>query len=299
MGNADKFELVTGHGPEPHVDADDHALLYASFIGPGVYRLTGVKTAEIEVTSENEVTISPGMFLIHGRFARVKDQISLPIETGSQGQNRNDLVVAEYSYSGNQTEIDDMELVVVTGTPANPGSETDPSIEDDLTLFDIEYGGSITSETIIQISLWRVPKEGLTTQDPVALFKDYVDSDQARSSIVQKVVESGHTDGWFWFKYSDGTCVLDGKVAVRATGGTAWGNVWYDSAIRGGENLPITLKSIVVGTVHVIGGNGSFWATQATSGTTSTAPTWYAVRATKGTSATNLQAAYHIVGTWR
>lgn len=299
MGNADKFELVTGHGPEPHVDADDHALLYASFIGPGVYRLTGVKTAEIEVTSENEVTISPGMFLIHGRFARVKDQISLTIETGSQGQNRNDLVVAEYSYSGNQTEIDDMELVVVTGTPANPGSETDPSIEDDLTLFDIEYGGSITSETIVQIPLWRVPKEGLTTQDPVALFKDYVDSDQARSSIVQKVVESGHTGGWFWFKYSNGICVLDGKVAVRATGGTAWGNVWHDSAIRGGEKLPITLKSIVVGTVHVIGGNGSFWATQATSGTTSTAPTWYAVRATKGTSTTNLQAAYHIVGTWR
>ena len=159
MGNSGAFELVTGHGAEPHVDADDHALLYASFIGSGVYRLIGVKTAEIEVTSENEVTISPGMFLIHGRFARVKDPISLSIETGSQGQNRNDLVVCEYSYSGNETEIDDMELVVVTGTPANPGSETDPSIEDDLTLFDIEYGGSITDETIIQVPLWRVPKE--------------------------------------------------------------------------------------------------------------------------------------------
>jgi hypothetical protein len=183
MGNSGAFELVTGHGAEPHVDADDHALLYASFIGSGVYRLTGVKTAEIEVTSENEVTISPGMFLIHGRFARVKDPISLSIETGSQGQNRNDLVVCEYSYSGNETEIDDMELVVVTGTPANPGSETDPSIEDDLTLFDIEYGGSITDETIIQVPLWRVPKEGLTTQDPVALFKDYVDATTARDSI--------------------------------------------------------------------------------------------------------------------
>ena len=185
MGNSGAFELVTGHGAEPHVDADDHALLYASFIGSGVYRLTGVKTAKIEVTSENEVTISPGMFLIHGRFARVKDPISLSIETGSQGQNRNDLVVCEYSYSGNETEIDDMELVVVTGTPANPGSETDPSIEDDLTLFDIEYGGSITDETIIQVPLWRVPKEGLTTQDPVALFKDYVDATTARSSIDQ------------------------------------------------------------------------------------------------------------------
>lgn len=185
MGNADKFELVTGHGPEPHVDADDHALLYASFIGSGVYRMTGVKTSEIEVTSENEVTISPGMFLIHGRFCRVKDSIALAIETGSQGQNRNDLVVAEYSYSGNETEIDDIELVVVTGTPANPGSETDPSIEDDLTLFDIEYGGSITEETTVQIPLWRVPKEGLTTQDPVALFEDYVDASTARTSIVQ------------------------------------------------------------------------------------------------------------------
>ena len=185
MGNSGAFELVTGHGAEPHVDADDHALLYASFIGSGVYRLTGVKTAEIEVTSENKVTISPGMFLIHGRFARVKDPISLSIETGSQGQNRNDLVVCEYSYSGNETEIDDMELVVVTGTPANPGLETDPSIEDDLTLFDIEYGGSITDETIIQVPLWRVPKEGLTTQDPVALFKDYVDATTARDSISQ------------------------------------------------------------------------------------------------------------------
>lgn len=224
MGNADKFELVTGHGPEPHVDADDHALLYASFIGPGVYRLTGVKTAEIEVTSENEVTISPGMFLIHGRFARVKDQISLPIETGSQGQNRNDLVVAEYSYSGNQTEIDDMELVVVTGTPANPGSETDPSIEDDLTLFDIEYGGSITSETIIQIPLWRVPKEGLTTQDPVALFKDYVDSDQARSSIDQAFEYISIKDGYALMRKGH-LCILrvyNVVISSLAAGKTSW-----------------------------------------------------------------------------
>ena len=25
MGNGGSFELVTGHGAEPHVDADDHA----------------------------------------------------------------------------------------------------------------------------------------------------------------------------------------------------------------------------------------------------------------------------------
>lgn len=206
MGNADKFELVTGHGPEPHVDADDHALLYASFIGSGVYRMTGVKTSEIEVTSENEVTISPGMFLIHGRFCRVKDSIALAIETGSQGQNRNDLVVAEYSYSGNETEIDDIELVVVTGTPANPGSETDPSIEDDLTLFDIEYGGSITEETTVQIPLWRVPREGLTTQDPVALFEDYVDASTARTSIDQVPIKTVEIEaGCTLYYYGDNT----------------------------------------------------------------------------------------------
>ncbi len=92
---------------------------------------------------------------------------------------------------------------------------------------------------------------------------------------------------------------MDGKVPVRATGGTAWGGIWYDSAIRGGSALPFALKSLVVGTVHVVGGNGSFWATQAASGTTTTAPTWYACRATKGTEAINLQAEYHIVGTWK
>lgn len=214
MGNADKFELVTGHGPEPHVDADDHALLYASFIGSGVYRMTGVKTSEIEVTSENEVTISPGMFLIHGRFCRVKDSIALAIETGSQGQNRNDLVVAEYSYSGNETEIDDIELVVVTGTPANPGSETDPSIEDDLTLFDIEYGGSITEETTVQIPLWRVPREGLTTQDPVALFEDYVDASTARTSIVQDESISSWQGNEVHYEKDGHTVTCWGQVTV-------------------------------------------------------------------------------------
>lgn len=232
MGNGGSFELVTGHGAEPHVDADDHALLYASFIGSGVYRLTGVKTAEIEVTSENEVTISPGMFLIHGRFARVKDPISLSIETGSQGQNRNDLVVCEYSYSGNETEIDDMELVVVTGTPANPGSETDPSIEDDLTLFDIEYGGSITDETIIQVPLWRVPKEGLTTQDPVALFKDYVDATTARDSISPveiKVISS--------FSSAEIKCEQWGKLVIVSWGGTV-PSMSSDSSIIAATELP-------------------------------------------------------------
>ena len=92
---------------------------------------------------------------------------------------------------------------------------------------------------------------------------------------------------------------MDGKLSVRATGGTAWGNIWYDSAIRGGDDLPFALKSLTVGTVHVVGGNGAFWATQATSGSPTTTPTWYACRATKGTEAINLQAAYHIVGTWK
>lgn len=123
--------------------------------------------------------------------------------------------------------------------------------------------------------------------------------DQRLSTLEEQVVESGHEDGWFWQKFPDGTCVMDGKVSVRATGGTAWGNIWYDSGIKGGEKLPITLKSLVVGTVHVVGGNGTFWATQATSGSPTTAPTWYACRATKGTEAINLQAAYHIVGTWK
>ena len=275
MGNADKFELVTGHGPEPHVDADDHALLYASFIGPGVYRLTGVKTAEIEVTSENEVTISPGMFLIHGRFARVKDQISLTIETGSQGQNRNDLVVAEYSYSGNQTEIDDMELVVVTGTPANPGSETDPSIEDDLTLFDIEYGGSITSETIIQIPLWRVPKEGLTTQDPVALFKDYVDSDQARSSIDHTIINS-----WHVYRLPNGLAAIVRNATMNVQADEQHGDMYYHGYT---QQFPSGILSEVLYADVKIARASGLWDTSLQSVTTSQL-SYYATCATQQSS---------------
>ena len=92
---------------------------------------------------------------------------------------------------------------------------------------------------------------------------------------------------------------MDGKVAIRATGGTAWGSIFYDSSPRGGDELPFALKSLTVGTVHLIGADGTFWPTMISSGTTTTAPTCYACRATKGTAASNIQIAYHIVGTWK
>ena len=71
---------------------------------------------------------------------------------------------------------------------------------------------------------------------------------------------------------------------MRATGCTAQGSLYYDSSIPGGEDLPITLTSLVVGAVHVVGSNRASWPVQATSGTTATAPTWYADRATKNRS---------------
>lgn len=276
------IELVDGHGGKPHISGDDLGDFKAGILGDAGYVFKRADMLEATLNGANSLTVNTGsgVLPISGRHFRITAPETVTVTSGTQGQNRNDLVVIRPSTSTDGTTVENASVVVLRGTPTD-GDAVDPEKED------------------TDLALYRLQLTGISVADPIALFDVMIPYNEFRDSISQQVVESGHEEGWFWQKYADGTCVMDGKVSVRATGGTAWGNIWYDSSIRGGSALPFALKSLVVGTVHVVGGNGSFWATQATSGSPTTAPTWYACRATKGTEAINLQAAYHIVGTWK
>lgn len=276
------IELVDGHGGKPHISGEDLGDFKAGILGDAGYVFKRANMLAATLNGSNSITIATGSGIMpaSGRHFRVTAPETLTITSGTQGQNRNDLIVVRATTDEESTTVETATLVVLRGTPTS-GTATDPATQDG------------------DLPLYRLQLTGVSVAEPIALFDVMVPYSEFRDSISQQVVESGHEEGWFWQKYADGTCVMDGKVPVRATGGTAWGNIWYDSSIRGGSALPFALKSLTVGTVHVIGANGAFWATQATSGSPTTTPTWYACRATKGTEAINLQAAYHIVGTWK
>lgn len=275
------IELMDGATGSKHISSEDWTVFNVATYGASEAVFDWGNKFKLTMSTANAGSIATGAGLVDGKRVWIKSPESITVTSGSQGMKRNDVVGIRYeTYQSGSATLERPVVKVIKGTP-NATTAADPSIPDKF------------------LALWRVPLDGIAVGEPVALF-DVMESIKGfRDSVSHQLVECGHSDGWFWRKYPDGTCVMDGKLTVRATGGTAWGNVWYDSAIRGGEGLPFALKSLTVGTVNVVGGNGSFWATQATSGTPTTAPTWYAVRATKGTSAVNLQAAYHIVGTWK
>lgn len=115
--------------------------------------------------------------------------------------------------------------------------------------------------------------------------------------VCQRSDSVSQTDGtWHWQTYPNGDVHLTAKIAKNVTGGTAWGSIYYDSAPVGGYTYPIILKEVYSGTVSIVGANGTFWPLLIDSGTTTTAPKAYAARATKGTSAANINLVFDVWG---
>lgn len=159
MGN---MHLVTGYQGKEHVTAADHGSLYAAIFGGGSYVLDrGNKLAASMITS-NQVRIADGDMVIQGRHARLNEgaTVDLTIESGAQGQKRNDLVVARYTRNAS-SGVEEVNLVVIKGTPAT-SDPTDPAYANGDILTD-------HAETV-DFPLYRIPLDGITVGTPVRLF---------------------------------------------------------------------------------------------------------------------------------
>lgn len=182
------FEIVDGMTGTKHISSDDLSALNVATIGKANCVLEYGDGFKLTMASANRATLGTGVGMVGGKRFWNQAATSLTIQSGTQGQKRNDLIVARYAKTS--AGIESITPVVIKGTPST-GTAADPAT------------------TSNDLKLWRIPLNGISVGTPVALF-DPVAS-------LKSVGESVFQDSFYWL-YSDAG---SGEVIFYARGGIA------------------------------------------------------------------------------
>lgn len=148
------MNIITGYRGEAHITSQMDRDINRGIFGSDAYvvKLSG-SNLSATIVSANEIRIGSGMICAQGCMAEIPygTTESLTIENGSQGMQRRDLIVARYTRD-TSTGVEDMSLVVKTGTPAasNPGTPA------------YQSGSIANGATRVEFPLYRVKIDGLT-----------------------------------------------------------------------------------------------------------------------------------------
>ena len=181
---ADNY-LITGYCGKPHVTAENDRGINAGVFGAGRYVLPVGKQFKAEYIGANTVRIYDGKLVDNGAAAGIPagEYIDLVVPNASQGMNRNDLIVFQYSQDSS-TLIESGTFTVVRGVETG-GTAVDPELQNE----DLLSGRA----TFDQMALWRVPVSTGTISAPVQLFKVAKSLDKAGNGGV--VVDALSSDG--------------------------------------------------------------------------------------------------------
>lgn len=191
------FEIVDGMTGTKHISSDDLAALNTATVGKADCVLHYGDDFALTMASANSATLGTGVGMVGGRRFWHQAPTSLTIQSGTQGQKRNDLVVARYEKTS--AGIESITPVVIKGTPTT-GTPADPEV------------------TANDLKLWRVPLDGINAGTPVRLTHILLPLSAAIEGVTQALYDSG----WYTV-YSDDnidirvrrfnqTVFLNGKV---------------------------------------------------------------------------------------
>ena len=185
------FEIVDGMTGTKHISSDDLAALNTATVGKADCVLKYGNDFALTMASANSATLGTGVGMVGGKRFWNQAPTSLTIQSGTQGQKRNDLVVARYAKTS--AGIESITPVVVKGTPTT-GTPADPAT------------------TANDLKLWRVPLNGITVGTPVKLFSPVTplatlgDSvSQVKDSVSRKQVR---LDSSLMFYVEGGVCIV-------------------------------------------------------------------------------------------
>lgn len=176
-------ELITGTKGTPHVTSTQDRSIYEKIIGKGSYILDDNELLEPELQSNQSLRIRSGMLYHHGSITEVKrntyDEVT--IANGSQGMKRIDLVVARYTKNP-ETEIEEMNWVVIQGTPAasdpvapayTEGNMQEGDLTDDCPVFEVHLDGIQVTEVVKLLKVLDGSLEALNSKIEVLQDADY------------------------------------------------------------------------------------------------------------------------------
>lgn len=143
------FEIVDGMTGTKHISSDDLSALNIATIGKAGCVLEYGDNFKLTMASANRATLGTGVGMVGGKRFWNQAATSLTVQSGTQGQKRNDLVVARYAKTS--AGIESITPVVIKGTPST-GTAADPAT------------------TSNDLKLWRIPLNGISVGTPVKLF---------------------------------------------------------------------------------------------------------------------------------
>lgn len=149
------MKIITGYKAEPHITAQQDRNVNMGIFGSGTYIVDMGSKMAATVVSANEITIANGLLVAEGCTAEIErgTSESLEIANGSQGMLRTDLIVARYTKASG-TGVEDMQLAVITGTPA-ASNPADPSYN---------TGSIANGDTLVDFPLYRVSLNGISIE---------------------------------------------------------------------------------------------------------------------------------------
>ena len=185
------FEIVDGMTGTKHISSDDLSALNVATIGRADCVLEYGDDFALTMASANSATLGTGVGMVGGKRFWNQAATSLTIQSGTQGQKRNDLVVARYAKTSEG--IESITPVVIKGTPTT-GTAADPEV------------------TANDLKLWRVPLNGISVGEPVKLF-DPVASLATLGDSVSRIFEKSD-DQYLYGNSTSGSYVVYRRVGT-------------------------------------------------------------------------------------
>ena len=210
------LELIDGFAGKAHIGSDDLAALNSGCFGTGDYVFNYGQNLKATMTNANTCTIGTGALVSKGRRSVNLASTALTVQSGAQGQKRNDLVVARYAKASG-TNVESCTLTVIKGTPVSYGTAADPSV------------------TANDMKLWRIPIDGITPGTPVQLFETIPSIDALRDSVSQKVLFSG--EAWGQVSLAEDAGAFD-RILIRVRDSD--GRICQPVVVRDGEDFSFT-----------------------------------------------------------
>ena len=208
------MNIITGYRGEAHITADQIRDQNQGCFGDGSYILdVGSKLAATAI-SATSVQLSDGIISHQGCTASIPygSTESVTIGNGSQGMQRIDLIVARYTKDAG-TGVEDMELVVIQGTPAasNPSA---PSYNQG----SIHAGDSPVDMPLFEVALDGISIDSVTQVASVVKTQAETDSEISTLNSNINYVSAWNYTGGTLTSLSQFTAFIDNIYATRAQG---------------------------------------------------------------------------------
>ncbi|MFQ7638416.1 MAG: hypothetical protein ACLRJ0_05065 [Bifidobacterium longum] len=169
-------ELITGFAGTPHIGSDDIGAFNAGLVGPGDYALATGNQLKATMSNTNTIAVQSGDAVLNGRHVHLTGTTTATVQSGTQGQKRNDLAVLRYT-KNTTTGVETCSIVVLKGTPTT-GTPADPAHN---------TGSILDGVATHDMPLYRIPIDGITVGTLVPLFNVLKPMKDVWDSLTQRV----------------------------------------------------------------------------------------------------------------